>query len=359
MNKKNLLVFAHRGEAQAFIDDFRFLPVNFFFNGLFKNETDYLLLCGEGPQSAGEKTTAVLAVFHLEIDRVVNLGIAGSLTPKLKTGDLAWIRSSYAQNAERCEFKSWTMKDNDGIDCITAFSRITAKDQKQQLSAFADLVDRELWSIASAAHLFKRECLALKLVSDDFENKDKNKDEVSCELIKSEAPKLSQALLLAFKSKKLIISIAKPTGHKIKLEEWTIDKDKFYFTVTQERMLCELINGLTLKGLISGQAELDLIMKNIIESNPDKVAKDMTKELIIFLSERLNPLKKRIKEKINLALKPLLDAGIQTAYDPELESSEVTITHRIKSAKDQKRMLMALENFNYQKIKDVFEGKFE
>ncbi len=353
MNNKKLLVFAHRGEAQAFIDDFHFQPVTFFFNGLFKNENDYLLLCGEGPQTAGEKTTAVLAVFNQEIILVINIGIAGSLSTKLKTGDLAWIRSSYAQNADRCEFKSYALPIHDGIDCITAFIRITTRDQKQQLSAFADVVDRELWSIASAAHLFKLDCLSLKLVSDDYAG------EVNCELIKSDAPKLSQALLQAFKSKNLMTPVHKPATQKIKLDQWLIDKEKFYFTITQERILSELINDLTLKGLLKNQMELDFLMTNVIEANPDKSAKDMTKALIIILSERLNPLKKIIKERIEFALKPLSDAGIQATYDPELESSAIVITHRIKTAKDQKRMLMALEHFNYQKIKDVFEGKFE
>lgn len=107
-----LLVFAHRGEAQAFFNQWDFAPVEFYFNGLFKTKNYYLLITGEGLKDASEKTVAVIANFKEELDEVINIGIAGSLNPKLKIGDTAWVRSSYAQNAERCEFKSFTTTEH-------------------------------------------------------------------------------------------------------------------------------------------------------------------------------------------------------------------------------------------------------
>ena len=44
-----LLVFAHRGEAQAFFNEWEFQTVEFYFTGLFKNKKYYLLITGEGP----------------------------------------------------------------------------------------------------------------------------------------------------------------------------------------------------------------------------------------------------------------------------------------------------------------------
>ena len=187
-----ILIFAHRGEAQAFFNQWDLNPVSFYFSGLFKNKDFFVLITGEGPKEASEKTVAVLSSFRDEIGSVVNIGIAGSLSPKLKVGDMAWVRSSYAQNAERCEFKSYTTKHHTSIDCITSYSRITTVEEKKTLSHFADLVDRELWSIASAAHLFKLDFLSLKLVSDDSDSSD------FCQLVSDEAPALSKKLFDEF-----------------------------------------------------------------------------------------------------------------------------------------------------------------
>ena len=222
-----LLIFAHRGEAQAFFNEWELLPVSFFFTGLFKNKDHYLLITGEGPKEASEKTVAVLAAFKSEISEVINIGIAGSLNSKLRVGDCVWIRSSYAQNAKACEFKSYTTNNHNNIDCITAYSRITTSEDKKFLSSFADIVDRELWAIASASHLFKIELSALKLISDESDSVD----------------------------------------------------------------IC-----------------------------------------------------------------PLTNAGVQASFDPELEQDFIQLSIAIRSTKDQKKLILALEQFNYQKIKDIFKG---
>ena len=43
-----LLTFAHRGEAQAFLNHFTFNSVDYFFDGLFKSEDYYLLITWYG-----------------------------------------------------------------------------------------------------------------------------------------------------------------------------------------------------------------------------------------------------------------------------------------------------------------------
>jgi hypothetical protein len=343
-----LFVFAHRGEALAFIQKFHFKPVDFVFNGLLSNEKDMLLICGEGPQSASEKTTSTLAVYHQQIETIINIGIAGSLVPKLSVGDHAWIRSSYAQNGEKCEFKSFTSKMHTNVDCITSYSRVTTIDQKKELSPFADIVDRELWSVASAAHLFKKELLALKLISDEISGAD------ACQLIKEDAPNFSQRLLDIYSEKCSHF----PTNKFESVEDQKLFKDeRFYFTTTQARRLTQLLHGLKVKGLLSDENELKVISQEIVESFPDKSPKDLSRILLSELDLKLNPLKRQIKSQIENALLPLTEAGIVANYDGELESSTITISHNIRSAKDQKRLVLALEHFNYQKIKDIFDGK--
>ncbi|MBC7713979.1 MAG: hypothetical protein H7177_11615 [Rhizobacter sp.] len=348
-----LLVFAHRGEAQAFFNEWEFLPEEFFFTGLFKNKNYYLLITGEGPKDASEKTVAVLSSYKNEITEIINIGIAGSLTPKLSVGDMAWVRSSYAQNAERSEFKSYTTKNHTNIDCITAFSRITSQIERKTLSAFADIVDRELWSIASAGHLFRVETSALKLISDDADSVD------MCKLVKDEAPAMSKKLFTEFQKHEMKLASVKPVELVAKsdsIEDYFLNHPKFYFTTSQTRKLSTVLRGLSLKK-IADDTELKNIANKLIEENAnEKTSKELSKMFLNSLSERLNPLNTKIKDKINQSLKPLLDSGATVTFDPELEQEYIQINYQVRNTKDQKRLQLALEQFNYQKIKDIFAG---
>lgn len=349
-----LLIFAHRGEAQAFFNEWDLLPVNFYFTGLFKNKDHFVLITGEGPKEASEKSVAVLSSFKDEITEVINIGIAGSLTPKLKVGDHVWVRSSYAQNAERCEFKSFTTKTHDNIDCITAYSRVTTPEEKKLLSSFADIVDRELWSIASAGHLFRVDVLALKLISDESDSTD------ICQLVKDEAPALSKKLFSEYQNylKKQVsstpVTLVAPKSNTI--EDFILTHPKLYFTTSQARKLSTLLRGLALKKILDDE-EIKTFTQNLIESTADeKTSKEISKMLLNLLGEKLNPLNTQIKNKIAEVLAPLTDAGAQANFDPELEQDYIQLNYQIRSTKDQKKLILALEQFNYQKIKDIFSG---
>lgn len=351
-----LLIFAHRGEAQAFFNEWEFLPVNFHFTGLFKSKDHYLLITGEGPKDASEKTVAVISAFKSEISEVINIGIAGSLTPKLKVGDHVWIRSSYAQNAKACEFKSFTTKNHTNIDCITAYSRVTTPEERNFLSSFADVVDRELWSIASAAHLFKIELSALKLISDESDSAD------ICQLVKNEAAALSKRLFTEYqihlKKHAVVTPITLVAPKSNTILDYILTHPKLYFTTSQTRKLTTLLRGISLKKILIDE-EIKTFIQKLIESTADTVSsKELSKSLLNLLSEKLNPLNTQIKNKIADALVPLTDSGAQANFDPELEQDYIQLTYQIRSTKDQKKLILALEQFNYQKIKDIFKGEF-
>ncbi len=345
-----LLVFAHRGEAQAFFNQWEFSPVEFYFNGLFKTKNYYLLITGEGLKDASEKSVAVIANYKEELDEVINIGIAGSLNPKLKVGDLAWVRSSYAQNAQRCEFKSFTTTSHSSLDCISAFARITTKEEKKILSSFADMVDRELWSVMSAAHLFSLPAFALKLISDEAESDD------FCKLVKEEAPALSKKMLQAFLEREEK-TVTKPSVVCAEtLEDKLLTHAKLYFTTSQARKLHTVLRGLAIKKTMSDQDILSTLSSIIEGEGLERTPKELSKLLLTKLEERLNPLNTKIKERITQGLKPLLEAGAQVSFDPELEQDYVQLNFQIKNAKDQKKLALALEQFNYQKIKEIFQG---
>lgn len=344
-----LLTFAHRGEAQAFLSSSNFKPVDFFFEGLLKSEDTYLLITGEGAQSSGEKTISTLARFTDEIDEVINLGVAGSLTDKLKKDDLIWVRTAYAHHAEKLEFKSFTAGTAGEHDCMTAFARVLDIEEKKKLSLFANVVDRELWAVASAAHLFKKPFRSLKIISDEM----KTADADICKFIKDEAAHFSQKLLLEFQK-----SQAKQIQElKTASKDFIQDRD-FYFTVSQERKLESTLEGLKLKGL--DRAALyknDTFIKGLKQE--ELLPKERTRLLLQNLTERLNPMAKKIRESIEEKLEPLKDARIHAAYDNDFEEEWLNLSMRIQSSRDLERVKNALKIFSYEDFKKVLDGHFD
>jgi len=344
-----LLTFAHRGEAQAFLASEIFKPVEFYFDGLLKSDSAYLLITGEGVQTTSEKTIAVLTRFGDEIEEVFNLGVAGSLTDKLKKYDLIWIRTSFAHHAERLEFKSFTSDtDKATRDCMTAFTRVLHLEERKKLSLFADLVDRELWAVGSAAHLFKKPFQSLKIVSDEMlpENED------ICKFVKAEAPLFSEKLLNEFKQKegKTVAVPAAAAPHFIS------DKD-FYFTVSQERKLFSTLEGLRLRGINEDLLLADPFVHSLKET--EYLPKERTRLLLLFLTEKLNPISKIIRENIEESLLPLKEARIQATYDNDFEEDWLNLSFRVQSSRDLERVKNALKIFSYEDFKNILNGQID
>lgn len=344
-----LLTFAHRGEAQAFLSAYAFKPVDFFFDGLLKSDDYYLLITGEGPHAASEKTTTVLAKYSDEISHVYNMGVAGSLNPKLKIYALVWIRTSYAHHAEKCEFKSYSTHNPKAInDCITAYVRILDLEEKIKLSHFAGLVDRELWAVASAAHLFKKPYMALKIISDEL----KAVEVDICKFVKEEALLFSEKLLIEFQKEE------NQTPKKIitKNDPAFLDDPEFYFTTSQQRKLNSTLEGLRQKGI-----SLEAIFNNpeaMAIKKMEKAPKERTRLLLQFLGQQLNPISVKIKAGIDKALSPLQEAKITISFDSEFEEDWLSLSMKINSSRDLEVIKNALKIFSYEDFKKILDGKF-
>ncbi len=344
-----LLTFAHRGEAQAFLTAGHYKPVDFLFEGLLKSEHSFLLITGEGVQTTSEKTIAVLTRFNDEIDEIYNIGVAGSLTEKLKKDDLLWIRTSFAHHAERLEFKSFTSETVTAThDCMTAFTRVLLPQERKKLSLFADLVDRELWAVASAAHLFKKPFQSLKIISDDT----RSDHEDICKFVKEEAPRFSEKLLQEFKRKEGLTSVELHAP----ATQFIVDKD-FYFTVSQERKLFSTLEGLRLRGTSEKELFSDPFVLALKEQ--ELLPKERTRQLLLFLTEKLNPISKIIRENIEESLASLKEARIQTTYDNDFEEDWLNLSVRIQSTRDLERVKNALKIFSYEDFKKILNGEFD
>lgn len=346
MAMKKLLTFAHRGEAQAFFSAYPFKSVEFFFDGLFESEHYFLLITGEGPHNASEKTISVLAKFKNCIDEVYNIGVAGSLNALLVKNDIVWIRSAFAHHAERLEFKSYTSSQKNAVhDCMTAHTRVLSPDLKHKLSLFAHVVDRELWAVASAAQLFKLPIYAIKIISDDTTD---NSEEI-CQFVKTEAPLFSSKLLLEFRSS----SSPKLTQNQPLKQNKLLEDPDFYFTTSQERKLKSLLTSLKNKG-----CELETLNFGPIKER-ELSPKDRTRHLLQFLNDELNPCALIIRNALAKKLAPLEDAAIMASFDPDFEHDWLQLTMKIQSSRDLEKIKNSLKIFSYEDFKSVLNGKLD
>ena len=274
----SLFVFAHRGEAGAFLKDRDWEPVPFFFSGLYRSSQEgiLLLITGEGGQNVSERLSAVLSHFE-SIRLVVNLGIAGALDERgLKQGEIHSVRTVYRYVGDQPVFRSFTTSDTGaGVDCISSDVRVLEYGLVEKLLPFAPIVDREAWFIGSVAQLYRKEFQIYKLISDYAGKEDQ------CLEIRDRAPEYSRSLHRFFK-------VSFPVPERKNQREKTEFPSALYVTVTQRRRLAKLLEVLTsrtgrLPASIWGEPSVKAILKG------DTSSKRKTAMVIKWLEEWVNP----------------------------------------------------------------------
>lgn len=325
-NSSTLLIFAHRGEAQAFLAQAQALP--FFFDGLFKHESGALILiCGEGLIAARERTAAVLAA-QTQIEHVINLGIAGGLRANLSVGEVHSIRTVYGEG----EFKSYTSHDPSArIDVISANTRVLDAHKAQSLDNFAPIVERELWAIAGVCALFRKSWCAYKLISDL-----PSAGGEICEVVKDQAELWSQQLL------KTIHSYSGPS----KRETMDLELDlgpAFHLTTSIQRQLFSLRERL-------GEDIFDSHVQALATSAFER-PKERTLALIQALKRALNPFKAKLEDELQLLAAPLEEAQIKVNFDWPLERAGFNLRAQVQDESDLVRIATALHAFPFARLK--------
>lgn len=345
----NLLTFAHRKEAEAFIDHLQFKPIEFHFDGLYKNKSDLLLITGEGSQNASEKVTATISYFKNEIKKVINIGIAGSLTSKIKKNEIVEIRTSYAHHANRLEFKSFTSDSSSTTyDCMTVFERALTLEHRKNLSLLADIIDRELWANASAAQLFKLPFQSIKYISDDLN------DEGFCQLVIKESELISQRLLEYYSHQNITKDEITTLSESPSL---IANHPQLYFTVTQKRQLNSLLTLLNNTHF----SELSFLQREDIKHiiDLDILPKERTRKILELLLLEINPIHGKIKEIFATSISNLIKNDIDVKYDRNFEDKTLTLTFKINSSEMLNSKIRSLANFDFKKIDDLFNGNFD
>lgn len=268
-----LFTFAHRGEAQLFLKKGGYKPIPFYFDSLYDNGTNFLLITGEGLQKTTEKVAAVCAFYKSRIPQIINLGIAGSLSSELQLGEIYSVRTVYRED----EFHSFTSSEGlssfSRFDCISALNRVVTDEKAEQLGYFAQIVDRELWAIGSCASLFKIPFRSYKLIAD------RAGSQTDCFDLKKRALSFSEKVYDYFCTE----VIPRTVGSRNLLIP-----EGFYATVSQSKKLESLCRKLALKWRIEPEKVFehpDLERLKREEKHPKK----RTKLLLELLNRELTP----------------------------------------------------------------------
>lgn len=328
---------AHRGEAQTFLKQLKLKLINenlsFYAN---KESSIGLVLTGEGHFDVLTKLPYLIADF--KIKRITNYGIAGALDKKMKLNQIHSIRTCYSYLETKPQFKSFTTSDEKAhIDCISAIERILDDQRSDQLSHFAHMVDRELWSVGKCAKLYKIPFYAYKLAS-DYAQTDTN-----CFDIKDKALLFSNELFQHFES-----DVAKT--FKTKKTESELEKIIPKASFTQIKRIEKLLNNLELKKTFS-------LKQLITESNIDIDKKENINKLCQYIEAQISPNEEKLFAKIHQSMEPFYNIGAKVALDQKKEKSDFSLQMIINSEKNLDNLSQAISEFSYQEFKDRWNGR--
>lgn len=314
---------AHLGEAQGVINLFDLKRVT---PNLFENDTLSCLITGEGPFEAATAVAAQLAKKSYE--RVLNLGIAGALDPKLKLAEIYPIRSIYLAIDSKPQFKSFKSLEQ-GLDCITSFERILSTEKALPLTGIGSLVDREVWGVAMAAKAQGITFESYKLISDFAGSLG------ACELVKEAAEEYSHKLAVFLGTK---IQTTTTLQDDMKLEG-------FHFTFSTRIKFQQFLKKLSLREEVSEEEILkQLKLEKWLEQK--LLPKERTRLLLEEMEFRLDPLKKQLDQELENWKKPFTSKGIDLISDPNWETPEVKISFQVHSQEELKQKLDLLTNLD-------------
>lgn len=334
-----LIVIAHRGEAQEFIKNLH-LKADDSLPGLYANSEVALVISGEGIFEVFTKLPFIFAKHN--ITKVLNYGIAGALTNILEIGQIVSIRTVYGFNETRPKFHSYTSDSkNAKYDCITTDERVLSDDFAKQINPFAHIVDRELWAIAKCCGQYKIPFESYKLIS-DFAG-----SETACFDIKEMALEYSESLFEEYLTLTECLSLETvdiPTPIAMSFSNKAKYKKIMTALCAREDQSFEQI-----------LAELDIEEIKTLDIKP----KTKASILIEKLDTRLNPLRNKINKQLNVHFKIFTDIGAKVKIDPKLETQKFTISIDVNTQKNLTNLKTAIESFEFEKIQKLWNGELD
>lgn len=332
-----LLTFAHRGEAQTFLREYK-LKADSNIQNLYIGESSSILITGEGIYETMVALTSALT--HLKnVTEVINLGICGSLATKHKLNSILPIRTIYSDT----EFKSFTTNSVGGIDLVTTSKRVLNKEEALSLSVHAELVDREAWANGLVCKKLNKNFKCIKLVSDHIS------EAQFCEVIKDNAEFYSNELYEYLEKEE---NKSQANIEILKLYE----NENLYFTVSQKRQYKNILSSLKAK-LSLNEDEIHKKVNLELLQEKDILPKERTKILLKDLDILLYPFKAKITNSLNMLFEKInKHKNIDCRYDKNLEQKTISLNTKIESEQDIDTLKRALKDLSWEDFSKVMDG---
>ncbi len=334
-----LLVFAHRGEAQSFLKELSFKS-HPQFNDLYLGSEAALIITGEGYFNVITSLSRALGILGDEISSIVNLGICAAFDEGIEAGEVHPIRTIYGQD----EFKSFQTQNTQArLDIITAKERVLNLELAQNLKCFAPLADREAWAVGFVAKQAGLPIYCYKLISDHVS------DAPICEYIKELALDYSSDLL------RFYLNLSNPKREEA-IENPFMCDDNFYFTVSMEREVTNLIKQLCVKNEwrfeeILNHTEVEKLRD--LETTPKKRAQGLRD----LLKEMLYPTRTKIIQQLNDFLNESGFRNGELAFDPSLEKVNLNLKSVIKDEKQLLHLSTRLSKIDWKRFEAIMNGE--
>ena len=356
-----LLTFAHRPEARAFLHFFKELKSTSKQSNLYLSNDNQLglLITGEGYFPAAIELTHTISN-HKDIRHIINLGVAGALTPDQEVGDIYMGRTSYlAKSGElkKMEFKSFELKrivpEIIVSDIITSPDRVLNPEEKSFYANFGELIDRELWGLSNVAHKFNIPISSVKIISDGISQ------ENFCEIVKLKADKFSNDLLHFFNQyilPNINNSIERHISNSANFNNQDLGKflysiPNLFFSTAQKNLVKKYEKKITLTGTLIEK------INTIIDTNSQLRPKDLTKIILELLEMNFAP------ETFALAIAAKNEvlahntSSIKFFVDPIFETSEIKFSGSISNEEDKLLAIEKLQKLPIIKWDSIISGE--
>jgi nucleoside phosphorylase len=173
---KTGLQFASYKEAVPFLNNISFDAVEKKPFPIYKKNRLYIIISGIGKVNSAIAASYIISGHKIE--RMINLGSAGSLVDKYAIGDIFHINKTIEHDSRIIENPRHKYLIPDIVDGISSTSLVTTDfpvitpEEREKLSDSGTLVDMEGTSFLQACRAFNSKAYLFKVVSDTPDNSD-------------------------------------------------------------------------------------------------------------------------------------------------------------------------------------------
>ncbi len=168
----NLIVFAHKAEAQNFLKEKTISQYSKKLPNLYHCDKYYVLFLGKGIGHVTRDLASATLELSGKIKQIINMGVAGSLSQELELNKIYPIKTCILapNDLKRRETFDLQTQSDKLFTCITTQRMVDTPAYAKYLHNYADLVDMELWAISAVCHQLNMPLSAYKLISDYADN---------------------------------------------------------------------------------------------------------------------------------------------------------------------------------------------